>query len=310
MPLSSIASAKHIVLIAHKNPDADSLGSACAFYSHLLRLQKKLTLFCASGDINPNLAFLPWSEKVTDRFPDDADCMIAFDCGSFGRLGVDRQLPLINFDHHQSNELFGSVNCVDTDAMSTTEVVYDFFVANGIKINGKMALSLYAGLLDDSKCFSAPGCSAKTFAMAHDLIRSGADHALCVDWLYNRRSLASIRVRGILLKQMQLFKNGRIAVFEATAPILEETGATIAECKLVLNEALQMRSVQVALLSIDHPKGGVKVSLRSDGTVDAADIMARFGGGGHRQRAGARIQSSGPTRSADEIIMMIQKEME
>ncbi|MBD3810329.1 MAG: bifunctional oligoribonuclease/PAP phosphatase NrnA, partial [Sulfuricurvum sp.] len=72
MPLTLIEESQHIVLIAHKNPDADSLGSACAFYSYLLRLNKKITLFCASKEIHPNLRFLPWSEKLTDRFPEDA----------------------------------------------------------------------------------------------------------------------------------------------------------------------------------------------------------------------------------------------
>lgn len=310
MPLSSIDSAKHIVLIAHKNPDADSLGAACAFYSFLLRTQKKVTLFCATAEANPDLGFLPWYDKLTDRFPEDADCHIAFDCGSFGRLGVEKPVNLINFDHHPSNDLYGSINLVEPGAISTTEVVYDFFVANGIKINAKMALSLYAGVVDDSKCFGAPGCSAKTFAMAHDLIRLGAEHALCVEWLYNRRSLASFRLRGTLLKQMKLRAEGRLAVFDVSASLLEETGARMSECKQIVDEALAMRTVRAALVRIEHPERGGKLSLRSDGCVDAAEIMARFGGGGHKTRSGVRIMHDGWQAVADEIIMMIEKEME
>lgn len=310
MALELIHSARHIVLIAHKNPDADSLGSASAFYSFLLRLQKKVTFFCASAELSPNLAFLPWFDKVTNRFPDDADCMISFDCGSYGRLGIEKELPLVNFDHHVSNDLFGSVNIIDTSAISTTESVYDFFVANGIKINGKMALSLYAGLLDDSRCFSAPGCNAKTFATAHALIEAGADHAVCVEWLYRRRSLASLRVRGLLWKQMQLFLDGRLAFFDVRLSDMQETGATVSECKKVLEEALGMRSVQVAMMQIEHPEGGIKISLRTDGTVDASKIMGCYGGGGHVHRAGTRIKQEHPESLAAEITMMIQKEFE
>jgi len=308
--LSLIESSGHIVLIAHKNPDADSLGSACAFYSHLLRLRKKVTLFCASADIDSSLAFLPWFDEATDRFPGDADCMISFDCGSYERLGIDKALPLINFDHHASNTLFGTLNIVDTAAISTTEVVYDFFVANGIKINGKMALSLYAGLIDDSRCFSASGCNAKTFGMAHALIAAGADHATCIEWLYRRRSLASLRVRGILLKQMRLLLDGRLAFFDVRASHLEETGASISECKKVLDEALGMRSVQAAMMQIEHPRGGVKISLRTDGTIDAARIMGHYGGGGHVHRAGTRIKQGSWEGLAAEMMMMIQKEFE
>jgi len=310
MPLSLIDSSDHIVLVAHENPDADSLGSACAFYSYLLRNHKKVTLFCNTTDINPNLAFLPWFEKLTHRFPKDADCIVSFDCGSYGRLGIESTIPLINVDHHVSNDLFGMFNLVDTDAISTTEVVYDFFVANGLKINAKMALSLYAGLLDDSKCFSIPLCKAKTFAMAHSLIDLGADHALCVDWLYRRRSLAALRIRGTLLKQMKLFLDGRLAVFEVSLSLLEETGAKVGECKSVLEDALKMRSVQAALVQIEHPRGGIKISLHTDESVNASKVMAAFGGGGHKHRAGAHLETKEKTSLIEDLISKIEKEFE
>lgn len=309
MPLSLIDSSHHIVLIAHTNPDADSLGAACAFYSYLLRSQKKITLFCASEQINPNLAFLPWFDKITDRFPEEADCMISFDCGSHARLGIYKELPLINIDHHISNDFYGTHNLIDTAAISTTEVVYDYFVANGIKINGKIALSLYAGLIDDSKCFSAPKCNAKTFMMAHSLIELGADHAMCVEWLYRRRSLASLRIHGFLLKEMKLLADGQLALFEVPLSVLEESGAIVSECKRVLDEALGMRSVKAALMVLEHPLGGAKLSLRSDGAVNAAGIMAAFGGGGHLHRAGVRLKQDNYNELVKDMMSMITKEL-
>jgi phosphoesterase RecJ-like protein len=309
MPLSLIESAGHVVLIAHKNPDADSLGSACAFYSYLLRSQKKMTLFCASTEVNPNLAFLPWFEKITDRFPDNADCMVSFDCGSYERLGIRQELPLINIDHHASNDHFGTRNLVNTSAISTTEVIYDYFVANGIKINGKMATALYAGLLDDSKCFSASECSAKTFAMAHALIELGADHGVCSEWLYRRGSLASLRIRGALLKEMKLLCDGQLAFFEVPFVLLEETGAGISECKSVLDEALGMRSVKAALMVIRLPNGGTKLSLRTDGAVNAAAIMAEAGGGGHVKRAGTYLKQENYNEVIQTMMVHITKEL-
>jgi len=309
MLLSQIDSANHIVLIVHKNPDADSLGAACAFYSHLLRGQKKATLFCASTLLDPNLGFLPWFDKVTGRFPKNADLMISFDCGNRERLGTDADLPLINIDHHRSNDLFGTLNLVNTDAISTTEVLYDFFIANDIKINGKMALSLYAGLLDDSKCFSSAACTSRIFAVAHDLMLLGADHSVCVEWMYQRRSLASLRLRGILLKEMQLRASGALALFEVKGHHLEQSGATLYECKQVLEEALDLATVRAALMQIEHPQGGVKISLRTDGTLDASNVLSLFGGGGHANRAGMRIDRY-DTAVLEEIIQRIEKEFE
>jgi bifunctional oligoribonuclease and PAP phosphatase NrnA len=310
MPTTLIDSSHHIVLIAHTNPDADSLGAACAFYSYLLRSQKKITLFCASEQIDPNLAFLPWFEKLTDHFPKDADCMISFDCGSFERLGIDKELPLINIDHHASNNLYGTHTIINTSAISTTEVVYDYFVANSVKINGKIATALYAGLLDDSQCFSLSECSAKTFAMAHHLIELGADHAECIEWLYRRRSLASLRIQGIVLKQMTLLVDGRLALFKVPLSLLDETGATVVECKRAMDEALGMRCVQIALMIIECPKGIIKLSLRSDGVIDAAKIMLPFGGGGHVKRASSVLKQENQGELVNDLIAMIIKELE
>ncbi|HEX5330533.1 DHH family phosphoesterase [Sulfuricurvum sp.] len=309
MPLSLIDTSRHIVLIAHIDPDADSLGSACAFYSHLIRTHKKVTLFCASEHIDPNLAFIPWFEKFTHRFPEDADCMISFDCGSYARLGVDRALPLIVFDHHESNNGYGTHTIFNTDAISTTEVVYEYFVANGVKINGKIATALYAGLLDDSKCFRASECSAKTFAMAHALNELGADHALCCEWLFRRRSLSSLRVRGFLLKQMTLLADGRLALFEVPLSLSEESGASVAECTSVLDEALEMRCVQISLMIIERPNGGIKLSLRSEGLINAANMMTPLGGGGHAKRAGAVLREENQNKRVKDLITMITKEL-
>lgn len=309
MPLSLIESSHHIVLIAHTNPDADSLGAACAFYSYLLRNQKKITLFCASEALNPNLAFLPWFDKLTHRFPSDADCMISFDCGSYARLGIEKELPLINIDHHASNDFYGTHNIVNTSAISTTEVVYEYFVANSIKINGKIATALYAGLLDDSRCFSASECNAKTFAMAHALNELGADHALCSEWLFGRHSLASLRIRGELLKQMKLIGEGRLALFEVPLSLLEESGASVAECKTVLDEALGMRCVQAALMVIERANGERKLSLRTNGVIDASNIMAPFGGGGHLKRAGTILREENQSELVKDLITMIKKEL-
>lgn len=301
MPLPLIDSASHIVLIVHEHPDADSLGSACAFYSYLLRSKSKVTLFCATSLLDQKLSFLPWFAQVTDKFPLDADLAISFDCGSFGRLGVEYRGELINFDHHISNEYYGTHNCIDTQALSTTQIIYEWFVTNTIKINGKIANALYAGLLDDTHCFRDPSCTNAVFNMAHALIQSGANHALCVDALFHSHSLASFRLKGEMLKRMKILHDGRVAVFEVDQSLFASSGAFLRDCKAVVDEALSLKTVQIALLVVELKRGGVKVSLRSDGTINAAQLLHGYGGGGHKIRAGARIVDM----KQDEIIKKI-----
>ncbi len=290
MALPLIYLANHIVLIAHEHPDADSLGSACAFYSHLLRSQKKVTLFCATENVDPNLAFLPWFDKITSKFPESADLAISFDCGSFGRLGIDFSGELINFDHHISNELYGSYNCINTEALSTTQVLYEWFVTQSIKINAKMANALYAGLIDDTHCFSDPSCTNAVFEMAHALMSAGANHTVCVDHLFHSRSLASVRLKGEMFKRMKIVHDGRVALFEVDQALLVSSGAILRDCKAVVDEALSLKTVQIAVLAVELKYGGVKISLRSDGALNAAELLHRYGGGGHRIRAGARVK--------------------
>lgn len=310
MPLSLIDRASHIVLIAHLEPDADSLGSASAFYSYLLRSQKKITFYCASPQINANLLFLPWTEKLCDRFPKDADLAISFDCGSFARLGVDYHGELINFDHHISNDQYGTLNHVNTSAISTTQVVYDWFVDEDIKINGKMANALYAGLMDDSKCFRDPKCGRDIFTMTHRLLELGADHEQCVNALYHSRTLASIRLQAEMLKRMKLVLDGRLALFEVDEALLESTGASLNDCKTVLEEAMTLKIVQAALLMAVRKSGGISISLRSNGAINASEIMQRYQGGGHRDRAGTKVTGKPLEQITQEIIDCIQKEIE
>jgi len=310
MPLSLIDTAKHIVLIAHENPDADSLGSASAFYSYLLRTQKKITFYCVSPNIHAHLSFIPWTEKISNRFPIDADLAISFDCGSFERLGVDYSGELINFDHHISNDQYGTLNYIDISAMSTTQVVYEWFIGQDIKINGKMANALYAGLMDDTKCFRDPRCTMKIFGMAHRLLELGADHEQCVNGLYNSKTLASLRLQGEMLKRMKLVLDGQLALFEVDQELLVSTGALLGDCKAVLDEAITLKIVSVALLLAVRKRGGISLSLRSDGVVNASEIMQRYQGGGHHDRAGAKVTDKPLEQIREEIISYIQQEIE
>lgn len=310
MPLSFIDSAQHIVLIAHQDPDADSLGSASAFYSYLLRTQKKVTFYCVSPNIHTHLYFIPWVDKITNRFPLDADLAISFDCGSFARLGVDYNGALINFDHHISNEDYGTLNCINTEAMSTTQVVYEWLLSEDIKINAKMANALYAGLMDDTKCFRDPRCTVHIFGMAHRLLELGANHEQCVNGLYNSKTLASLRLQGEMLGRMKLVLDGQLALFEVDQELLDATGASLGDCKAVLDEAMALKIVSTALLLGVRKQGGISVSLRSNGAVNASKIMQYYQGGGHHDRAGARVSDRSLEDIKNEIIESIRKEIE
>lgn len=308
MIIETIEKASHIVLVAHKHPDADSLGSACALYSHLLRLGKSITLFCATDIGDQNLLFLPWSDKVRHTFPHDADLVISFDCGSYKRLGISYQGELINFDHHVSNDNYGTHNCIDTQALSTTQVLYNWFITHDIKINGRMAQSLYAGLLDDTSCFR--DITPAVLDMASSLIALGANHEVCVKALFGSHSLASLRLKAMMLRDMQLSHDGSVAVFKVTQKMLTQSGAVLRDCKHPLEVALSLKVVTIVLLAVELKSGGVKISLRCEGGVNASEVLQHHGGGGHVSRSGARIAGTTIDEAVEKIMINITRELD
>ena len=284
--VKALDNAHHILIIAHVNPDADSMGSALAMYTHVLRLHKKVSLYCKTQKMNPSLKFLPFFEKVRSTVPNGYDLALSFDCGTYTRLGLEVDVDLVNVDHHISNEKYGKINLLDMSAISTTQVLYDFFKANAIKINAKMATALYAGLADDSECFTTAKTSGRTFEMASDLVQCGADNALCVTKLFKERSLASLRLKAKMLSSMNLYNEGRVVSTLVQQSFFEESGALEVDCEEGLNESLELFSVKIALMLRYTKDGRIKGSLRAKDESDMNVLASCFGGGGHQHSAG------------------------
>lgn len=308
--LQRIDEASHIVVIAHVNPDADSLGSASALYTHILRLHKKVSFFCATKNLSPKFACIPWFDKIKESYPTSADLAIALDCGTLERIGVDVECDLINIDHHQSNNNFGTYNLVDAGCISTTQVLYTFFEKNEIAINSKMATALYAGLLDDSKGFVGEGVDGTTFAVLNALIAHKAEYENCNRSLRRYASLASLRLKGLMLQNMELFHNGMLSLFCVRVEDMKATGALGMDCESALDESLYLPTVSVALLLKENRDGSIKCSLRCKQEYDVAKIASFYKGGGHKNRAGFILDASYTLQSArEEILNLLQKEI-
>jgi len=283
--IQRINQAKHIVLIAHINPDADSLGSVRAFYTYLMQLQKKVSIFCYTKQIDTRLRFLPWIDKLKEKIPPSGDLFISFDCASVKRLGVDIDVD-INFDHHKSNSFFATINHVDTDAISTTQVLYNYFVSQDVKINKKMATALYAGLVDDSDNFMSDKSDYKTFEMAKVLLQKDADKKSVIKELFQTSALSRLRLKGTMFSKMELVGDATIALHKVTQDDLLSSGAFCGDCEEALEESVYLPTVHIALLLCEREVGVIKGSIRTDASVDASEIAAAYGGGGHSVRAG------------------------
>ena len=308
--IKRIDKSKHVVVISHINPDADSLGSASAFYTHLLRLHKKVSFFCATKEIDKNLSFIPWFDKIRDSFPASADLAISLDCGSEDRLGTKLECDLINIDHHKSNTGYGQYSIVKSDCISTTHVLYDFFKENQISINSKMATALYSGVLDDSDGFMSDEVDGTIFALVKELIDIGAEYKLCNRFIKKYHSLAAFRLKAIMISNMSLLNSARVALFLVRAQDMKKSGAVGKDCEAALEESLFLPTVEVAILLKENRDLTLKGSLRSNGKLDVSNIALKFNGGGHKTRAGFNVGSDNTIEDlAKEILILVNEEI-
>lgn len=308
--VEKIESAAHIVIISHINPDGDSLGSASAMYSYLLQKHKKVSWFCATKEIHHRFYCIPWIENIKNSYPLSADLAISLDCASKERLGTAVECALINIDHHPTNSSFGTLNLVRSSALSTTEILYRFFKENGVKINKKMATALYVGLLEDSEGFLAQNVDGTTFAILGDLIAIGAEFHLCNKKIMRSTSLAALRLKAVMLKNMVLEHSATIAFFGVSDEDMKQSGAVAEGVEGALEESLFLPHVQVALLLRQRSDLSIKGSLRSDGSVNCASIALHVGGGGHISRAGFVLGENISLQEAKEkVFNLIKKEI-
>lgn len=308
--LEKIAASEHIVVISHIDPDADSLGSASAMYTFLLQNHKKASWFCKTKSIDRKFAVIPWFEKIKESFPLSADLAIAFDCADEKRLGAEIACELINIDHHATNTLYGNINLVCHDAISTTEILRDYFKTNGFKINKKMATALYAGLLEDSEAFLSTKVDGTTFASALELIESGADFKLCNKKIIKSTSLGALRIKAFMFADMSLECNAKVAFFCVSDEKIKASGADYDDCKSALEESLNLEYVEVAVLLRQNSDFTVKVSIRTKGNVNAGEIAKKVGGGGHSNRAGFELGNGVSLEDVKSMILnLIKKDL-
>lgn len=301
--LELIEKSRYILIITHVNPDPDSIGSALALSNLFSENKIKHKVFNISDDLPQNLDFIPRFEKITNQLPAFFDLAISVDCGTYKRLGfeLDSSIPLINFDHHKSNENFGVVNIVDPMKSSTAELVFEFFKHNGLYITKNSATALYVGIYDDTLAFSLGRCDELTFEKINFLVECGASPSEIANKLLRRDSLAKYRIIPKVLDSLTLYKEGEVASIVAKEEWFKQTGAHNRDCEDALDMVMSIAIVKIAIF-VRVVNGVSRVSLRSKGQIDVSKVAGKFDGGGHYNASGCTIDML-DVEKAKEIVL-------
>jgi phosphoesterase RecJ-like protein len=243
--------------------------------------------------------FLPNAETISNKLDSkiDFEAAIVLDCPTLKRIGNVRDLItkdkfIINIDHHISNENFGAVNWVDSNASSAGEMVYKIYKGLGIKPTKQTALVLYIAILTDTGSFNYDNTSSVTHDIAGELLGYGIDPASVSESVYERRSVADIKLFGLVLSTIKVNKEADVAYLEVTQKILKETGADLLKSEGFVNYARSIDKVKVAIIFKEDSANKISVSFRSKGEADVNKIASFFGGGGHVKASGCIIESS------------------
>ena len=286
---------------------ARAAGWRCCWFGaglrQILRSMGKQASVVLSDGVPGVYGPLPFSDTVlrnTDEAP-EADAAIILECDSVQRTrltGLERHF-LINIDHHATARPFGDVNWIDPDACATAEMIFRLAREAGVKISPEVATCLYTAVLTDTGSFCFHGTTERTFALAQELVRCGADPVRIAHNVYFSTQLSKMRLLGAALNGLQ--REGSLAWMHVDRETMERCQASDEDCEGLVNYALAIQGIEVALFFREQPDGRFRVSLRSKGLVNVAAVAEAFGGGGHECASGCA--ADGPLSVAVERLL-------
>ena len=306
--LSKIRESKTICVTCHTSPDGDAAGSVLALVMGLKFIGKDVCVL-SKDSIPFSYEFLPNSNLMNGSIrevPQNTDCVIVLDCGNVQRINADlnfenKNYLLINIDHHLSNDMYGDLNFVDTNAAAVGEIVYQMLEILGVKITKDIAECLYTSILTDTGSFRFSNTTSVTHTIAGYLINSGVDVDELYRIIYEKKSFERVKLYGMLIQSMELVHDNKVCVMKLTKDMLNGLNmAGSIDTSDALPFGMQIDSVEVVVL-LKEVDGGVKASLRSKDKVDVMKIAEIFGGGGHVKASGLYLDK--PMVDAEKVII-------
>jgi len=300
--LDSIAARERFVLTSHARPDGDAVGSALAC-GQILRSLGKQADVVLSDNVPYIYRPLPYSEQVlqSNLVNGRYEAVIILECDSLARThleGLERNF-IINIDHHYSGKPYGHVNWIDPQACATAEMIYRLGCRAGVKITKEIATCLYTAVMTDTGSFRFAGTSDRTFALAAELVRCGADPVQCAQNVYFSNPTSKMRLLGAALSTLR--REGSIVWMHITRAQFDYCGAFDEDAEGLVNYAISIAGAQVAVFFRELSDRRYRVSLRSKGALDVAAVAANFGGGGHVEASGCSLD--GPLAVATERVL-------
>lgn len=302
--LNLIKKSKNILVNTHKNPDYDSIGSALAIKKVLTQLNKKAKIISCQK-INPHFFFIEGAKniEVIDYGQFDFspfDLFIIPDTGNSNRVTGSKELQLpknmnyVVIDHHKTNEFSEYTKILDEKASATCEMLYRIFLDWEITTDPRLATYLLTGIMGDTVFLRYYEDGKKTFGVVSDLIKQGADNDLIAESFYERYDFNAVKLLGEFLNRMKRKispARGRGFVWSAVPfEIFETYGKPEGVREMAADLFFRgIKKTDFGIAMLESKKGVINLSFRSKKNTDVTKYAKLFGGGGHKNAAGATV---------------------
>lgn len=278
-----------ILILCHKSPDGDAVGSALAIYNVLSKQYKKVDIIIE--DIPAIFNFLPNIDKVKESSDvEEYDLVIVVDCATYERIGqngnhyFENAKYTLNIDHHIRNDKFANYNYISENSPACCEYLVEIFNYFNIEITKEVAECLMVGILTDTGGFQYTNVSEKTFNFASSVSKL-IDIPMIYKKVLSTNTKPQFELTKIALSRTEFFENDKIAFTYLNLNDFESVNASFGDHEGIVNYGRNVLGVEVSIF-VREIKGGYRVSLRGNGLVNINEVAGLFGGGGHKDSAG------------------------
>lgn len=299
---------KQIVIVPHKNPDGDAIGSTLALY-HYLEGKGHNAKVIAPNDYPDFLKWIPGEStilnhemktKEANALITEAELIFTLDFNALHRTGAmesslnEAKAIKILIDHHQQPDNYAKYVYSDVSMCSTCQMVYHFLemLNDASYIDAKIATCLYVGIMTDTGSFRFSSTTSTTHRVIADLIDKGAENSGIHNNVYDNNSYNKLQLLGTALNNLKVVSNLNTAYISLSLKELNKHNFKKGDTEGVVNYALSIKGVKFAAIFIEHKQEGIiKISLRSKDDFDVNEFArTHFNGGGHINAAGGRSE--------------------
>ena len=305
----TLLSKDKILILTHRSPDGDTIGSGYALAMALRKLGKNVKVDCTD----------PFPEKYSyftdklEKLEFDEEFVVSVDIADTKLLGekLSDYADKIDLciDHHGSNTKYAKEYYVEASAAAAAQVIAKLIRLMNVEFDKDIANAIYTGITTDTGCFRYTNVTAETHRIAADMIDCGAESGMINRLIFETKSRSRLEIERRVMDSIQFYLDGRCAIAYATIDMMKESGAVDSDMEGVSSLPRQIEGVMAGITLREKNNGKFKVSVRTTDELNASAICANFGGGGHKAAAGCMITGT-LNEAIEQIIEVVRQALE